>query len=224
MMLAQSAIVGLLLAVAQPAQTATGIPLDAPWKVTIYDLARSKFHHPAWGWQHSERNYRIALELAQGDGLQVDTDVLFAAAFLHDMSAFMPCEDTKLEHGECAARQSGAILKAAGFPMEKLPAVQAAERGHMYYSNPGTQPEAIVLHDADSLDFLGDIGAARMLSLTGENAESFARAVKALRSFVHDIPPRLITKTAQKIGAQRAAELERFLDALQAETFDGKAM
>jgi uncharacterized protein len=224
MMLAQSAIVALLLAVAQPAQTATGIPLDAPWKVTIYDLARSKFHHPAWGWQHSERNYRIALELAQGDGLHVDTDVLFAAAFLHDMSAFMPCEDTKLEHGECAARQSGAILKAAGFPMEKLPAVQAAERGHMYYSNPGTQPEAIVLHDADSLDFLGDIGAARMLSLTGENAESFARAVKALRSFVRDIPPRLITKTAQTMGAQRAAELERFLDALQAETFDGQAM
>ncbi len=224
MMLAQSAIVALLLAVAQPAQTATGIPLDAPWKVTIYDLARSKFHHPAWGWQHSERNYRIALELAQGDGLHVDTDVLFAAAFLHDMSAFMPCEDTKLEHGECAARQSGAILKAAGFPMEKLPAVQGAERGHMYYSNPGTQPEAIVLHDADSLDFLGDIGAARMISLTGENAESFARAVKALRSFVHDIPPRLITKTAQKMGAQRAAELERFLDALQSETFDGQAM
>ncbi|MFY9666160.1 MAG: HD domain-containing protein [Candidatus Cybelea sp.] len=224
MMLAQSAIVALLLAVAQPAQTATGIPLDAPWKVTIYDLARSKFHHPAWGWQHSERNYRIALELAQGDGLHVDTDVLFAAAFLHDMSAFMPCEDAKLEHGECAARQSGAILKAAGFPMEKLPAVQAAERGHMYYSSPGTQPEAIVLHDADSLDFLGDIGAARMLSLTGENAESFAHAVKALRSFVHDIPPRLITKTAQKMGAQRAAELERFLDALQAETFDGQAM
>jgi uncharacterized protein len=213
-----------LLAAAQPAQTATGIPLDAPWKVTIYEMARSKFHHPAWGWQHSERNYRIALELAQGDGLRVDTDVLFAAAFLHDMAAFMPCDDPKLEHGECAARQSGAILRAAGFPMEKLPAVQAAERGHMYYSNPGTQPEAIVLHDADSLDFLGAIGAARMISLTGANAETFARAVKALRSFLHDIPPRLITKTAQRMGAQRAAELERFLDALQVETFDGKAM
>lgn len=218
------AIAALLIAVAQPAQTATGIPLDAPWKVTIYDLARSKFHHPAWGWQHSERNYRIALELAQGDGLHVDTDVLFAAAFLHDMAAFMPCSDPKLEHGECAARQSGAILRAAGFPMEKFPAVQAAERGHMYYSNPGTQPEAIVLHDADSLDFLGAIGAARMISLTGANAESFAGAVKTLRSFLRDIPPRLITKTAQQMGAQRAAELERFLDALQVETFDGKAM
>lgn len=219
-----SVVVAALLAVVQPAQTATGIALDAPWKVTIYDLARSKFHHPAWGWQHSERNYRIALELARGDGLRVDTDVLFAAAFLHDMAAFMPCQDAKLEHGECAARQSGALLRAAGFPMEKLPAVQAAERGHMYYSNPGTQPEAIVLHDADSLDFLGDIGAARMLSLTGKDAQSFARAVTTLRSFVHDIPPRLITKTAQRMGAQRAAELAHFLDALDAETFDGQAM
>jgi uncharacterized protein len=217
-------LLAVLLAAASPAQTATGIPLDAPWKASIYELARSKFHHPAWGWQHSERNYRIALELAQGDGLRVDTDVLFAAAFLHDMAAFMPCSDAKLEHGECAAEQSGAILRAAGFPMQKLPAVQAAERGHMYYSNPGTEPEAIVLHDADSLDFLGDIGAARMISLTGENAETFARAVKTLRSFLHDIPPRLITKTAQRIGAERAAELERFLDALQVQTFDGKAM
>jgi uncharacterized protein len=217
-------MLAVLLAAAPPTQTATGIPLDAQWKVTVYDLARSKFHHPAWGWQHSERNYRIALELAQGDGLRVDTDVLFAAAFLHDMAAFMPCQDTKLEHGECAARQSGAILQAAGFPMEKLPAVQAAERGHMYYSNPGTQPEAIVLHDADSLDFLGEIGAARMLSLTGEQAESFARAVKSLRSFARDIPPKLITKTAQRMGAERAAALERFLDALQVQTFNGEAM
>lgn len=217
-------VAALFLAVTPPNQTATAIPLDAPWKVTIYDLARSKFHHPAWGWQHSERNYRVALELAQGDGLKVDTDVLFAAAFLHDMAAFMPCPDKKLEHGECAAQQSGAILRAAGFPMEKFAAVQAAERGHMYYSDPGKQPEAIVLHDADSLDFLGEIGAARMISLTGESAESFAPAVKALRTFLKEIPPRLITKTAQRIGAQRAAELARFLDGLEAETFDGKAM
>jgi uncharacterized protein len=224
MIVALGAVFATLLAVVQPAQTATGIPLDAAWKVTIYDLARAKFHHPAWGWQHSERNYRIALELAKGDGLRVDTDVLFAAAFLHDMAAFMPCVDTKLEHGECAAQQTGAILRAAGFPMEKLPAVEAAERGHMYYSNPGKQPEAIVLHDADSLDFLGDIGGARMISLTGASAESFVREVKTLRSFVRDIPPRLITKTAQAMGTVRAAELERFLDALNAETFDGQAM
>ena len=209
----------LALASASPAQTVSGIPLDAPWKVTIYELARTKFHHPAWGWQHSERDYQIAVQLAKSDGLRVDTDVLFAAAMLHDMAAFMPCAQPKMEHGECAAEQSGDILRRAGFPMQKLAAVQAAERGHMYYSNPGAEPEAIVLHDADSLDFLGDMGAARMISLTGDKAESFDGALAALRSFLRDIPPRLITAAAKKMGAERVRELQGFLDALTAERY-----
>jgi uncharacterized protein len=203
-------------------RTVTGIPLDAPWKVTIYDMARSKFIHPAWGWQHSERNYDVALRLAHGDHLNVDTDVLFAACFLHDMAAFPPYAKTGVEHGDRAAQVSGAVLRAAGFPMQKLAAVQAAERGHMYYRDPGSRPEAIVLHDADSLDFLGDIGAARMISLTGENAADFRSAVVSLQGFLQSIPPRLITKTARAIGAQRSAELRRFLDELSAETFQEK--
>jgi uncharacterized protein len=204
--------------------TSTGIPLDASWKVKVYELAHSTFLHPGWGWQHSERDYRLALQLAKDDGLKIDTDALFAAAFLHDMAAFKPCADKKMEHGYCAALQSPDILKSMGFPMQKIAIVQQAQRGHMYYSDPGTDPTAIVLHDADSLDFLGDIGAARILSLTGAQAPSFEPAVKKLHEFLHDIPPRLITKTAQHMGAERAMELQAFLDALQAETYDGKAM
>ncbi len=128
---------------AAPQQTVTGIALDAPWKATVYAFAQAKFRHPAWGWQHSERDYRLAVEVAQGDRLAVDTDVLFAAAFLHDMAAFAPWEKQGMEHGDRAAETSEAILRDAGFPMQKYPAVQAAERGHMYYSNAGTVPEAI---------------------------------------------------------------------------------
>ena len=190
-------------AAAAPAVTATGIALDAPWKVKIYELAHGGFLHPAWGWQHSERDYRMALRLAKGDHLKVDKDALFAAAFLHDMAAFHPCADRKMEHGACAALESPAILRRVGFPMRKI---------------------AIVLHDADSLDFLGDIGAARMLSLTGAKAPSFAPAVKTLRGFLKSIPPRLITRTARRIGRKRVAELEAFLHTLQRETYDGRAM
>ncbi len=216
-----------LLAVApsfaqQVTPTAKGVALDAAWKVQIYDLARRKFVHPAWGWQHSQRNYLLGVQLARGDGLDIDTDVLFAAAFLHDMSAFMPCTDAKMEHGDCAAQQSGKILRDAGFPMSKLGAVQKAEHGHMFYTDPGQTPEAIVLHDADSLDFLGSIGAARLLSLTGAKAASFAPAVKDLRTFLHDIPPRLKTKTGKQIGVERASELKRFLDALDKESLAGR--
>jgi uncharacterized protein len=205
----------VIAAVLAAVLTVTGIPLDAPWKATIYHLAQTTFIHPAWGWQHSERNYDLAVQLAQEDGLKVDRDVLFAAAFLHDMAAFEPCPDKKMEHGDCAAIESERVLRDAGFPMQKFAAVQDAERRHMYYSDAGTSPESIVLHDADSLDFLGDIGAARMISLTGVKAPSFAPAIKQLQSFLRDIPPRLVTKAARRLGRQRATQLRTFLDSLQ---------
>lgn len=195
-----AAILASVLLAIQPLSTPTGIPLDAPW------------------------NYDLGMQLARQDGLKVDTDVLFAAAFLHDMAAFEPCADAKMEHGDCAAIESEKVLRAAGFPMQKFRAVQTAERAHMYYRDPGASPEAIVLHDADSLDFLGEVGVARLVALTGGKAGSFAPAVKQLRQFLTDIPPHLVTKAAQRIGAQRAAELRAFLDALGTQTFDGKAM
>ncbi len=208
------------LVAAAPNTTVTGIPLDAPWKATVYALARAKFRHPAWGWTHSERDYQLAVEVAKGDGFGLDPDVLFAAAFLHDMAAFPPYEQPKTEHGDVAAVKSEPILRDAGFPMAKFPAVHAAMREHMYYSKVGTIPEAIALHDADSLDFLGATGAARMLALTGDTKPDIQPAIRSLRRFVADIPPKLVTNTAKRIGADRAAELARFLDRLRDETFD----
>ena len=58
--------------------------------------------------------------------------------------AFAPYQ-AKGEHGDVAARESESILRDAGFPMAKFPSVQAAMRGHMYYSDPGSDPNAIVL-------------------------------------------------------------------------------
>ena len=199
------------------ATSASGIALDTPWKVSVYALARKTFVHPAWGWQHSERNYAVSLGLAKADHLTVDTDVLFAAAFLHDMAAFAPFQKEGVEHGDVAAKASESVLRDAGFPMVKFPAVAAAERGHMFYSDAGSRPEAIVLHDADSLDFLGAMGAARLLALVGEKAPSVDKTVAELRSFAHDIPPKLLTKSGRALGVTRALELTAFLDRFEAE-------
>jgi uncharacterized protein len=198
-----------------------GIPLDAPWKVKIARLVETRFVHPAWGWQHAERNYLMAMRLAKGDGLRVDTDVLFAACMLHDMAAFPPYRG-KGEHGDVAAVKSEAVLRDAGFPMQKYPQAAAAMRGHMYYSNPGKETEAILLHDADSLDFLGAIGEARILALAGQKSASVTAQIAMLRSSVKDIPPRLVTKTAKKIGAERARELTAFLEEYRVESYGGK--
>lgn len=209
-------LLGAGRAAAAPPKTVSGIVLDAPWKAKIYAFARTHFHHPAWGWQHAERDYDLAVQFARGDGLRVDRDVLFAAAMMHDMAAFAPWETAgvrsgKVEHGDLAARDCVPILRAAGFPMNKIAAVQAAERGHMFYSKPSGN-EAVVLHDADSVDFLGDVGIVRMLSLVGEKASSPAATLRTLRDFSIKIPARLYTRTARAVAAPRVVQMRRFLD------------
>jgi uncharacterized protein len=201
-------------------RSASGIPLDAPWKVRIYRLARTTFIHPAWGWQHSERDYNMAIALAKGDGLRIDTDTLFAAAMLHDMAAFKPYIRPG-EHGFVAAEESKSVLQRAGFPMNKFSGVAAAMRGHMYYSVAGSRPEAIVLHDADSLDFLGAIGAVRMISLAGAASPSAANEIRTLRGFIRDIPPKLVTRTARRIAVRRVAELRAILGEYEKESGPG---
>lgn len=199
--------------------TVSGIPLDAPWKATIYAFAQAHFKHPAWGWQHSERDYRLAVEIAHEEGMTVDTDVLFAAAMLHDMAGYPPWEKKGVEHGDVAAVTAEPILRDAGFPMQKYAAVASAESGHMFYSNVSTVPEAIALHDADSIDFLGDMGAARMLAIVGEKAPDVGESVKTLRMFATTIPGRLKTKAAQRMAVPRVAEMTAFLDTLERESY-----
>jgi uncharacterized protein len=204
---------------ARPALTVTGIPLDQPWKANIYELVTTKFIHPAWGWQHGERNYQIGAQIAKADNIRFDSDVLFAACMLHDMAAFAPYDKMHGEHGDVAALESEPILRDAGFPMEKFPNVAAAMRTHMYYSKVGNAPEAILLHDADSLDFLGTIGAVRILSLTGASAADASKAIEQLRGFVTAIPPKILTKTGRAMAKERAVELKTLLDSYEAESF-----
>lgn len=225
-------IAGFLVAtaaVSSPAMAAdttpAGIALDAPWKHAVFEFATDKLQHSAWGVSHSERDYLLASRLAAESKLEVDTDVLFAAAFLHDVGAFDGWRKDGVDHTDRAAEVVPEILTGASFPTAKIAAVQEAVRNHMYYREAAQSPEAIVLHDADTLDFLGDIGIARILSLTTRHrwAKDLATAAQTLAAFNTDLPPKLMTNAARKLAVDRVAESKVFLERLRAETEDGKA-
>lgn len=107
---------------------------DAPadWHAAVRDFARQHFKHPAWGYSHSLRDYALARELAAADHVTLDDDVLFAAAYLHDMAAFAPWANDKLDHSDVAADLVDSILKGTGFPMGKIDAVRGAIRTGCY--------------------------------------------------------------------------------------------
>jgi uncharacterized protein len=176
--------------------------------------------HPAWGPAHCRRVYALALELADREGAPVDRDSLFAAAHLHDLGAFAPYRVEGVDHAERSAQVAEELLAAAGFPADKLSLVQAIIRGHMYRADPGESREAVLFHDADTLDFLGAVGVARILAIVGLDdwAPDLPSAVRLLQRFVRELPAKLITVSARQLAVGRVAEMKAFLAALELES------
>lgn len=199
--------------------TPAGIPLDTAWRRAVYDQANTHLQHPSWGVRHSERDYLLGMALAQTEGLTVDADVLFAAAFLHDWGGIEPFNVAGVDHAVRSVQLAEPFLTEAGFPMEKFLAVRTAILGHMYDKEP-EGPEAIVLHDADALDFLGALGAARLLAATADRPD-YDQALVRIGRFAVDIPPRLKTAAARDMAGPRVARMQEFLAEVRRETPEG---
>jgi HD superfamily phosphodiesterase len=204
-------------AAAAPAVAAPAVASD--WHAAVRELAAKNFKNPAWGYSHCLRDYALARELAAADHVALDDDVLFAAAYLHDMAAFPPWEKEKADHSDVAADIVHTVLGGTGFPMAKIDAVRAAIRTHMYYRDPAG-PEALYLHDADALDWLGAIGAARIFGLVdpkGGNPDG-PQAVKMLEDNLKNVPARVLSPAGRARVPPRQAELQKFLADLRRES------
>jgi hypothetical protein len=210
-----------LLAVAIPAVAAPAAAPAQDWRASVRELAKSHFKNPAWGYSHCLRDYALARELAAADHAAYDDDVLYAAAYLHDMAAFPPWEDVKVDHSDVGARLVDTVLKGTGFPMEKIDAVRGAIRTHMYYRDP-VGAEALYLHDADALDWLGAIGAARIIALVDPHGGSpdAPKAVAMLTDNLNKVPSRVLSPAGRARVPELKAELEKFLSDLKRETDD----
>jgi len=192
----------------------------ADWRSTVRQYAKEHFRNPAWGYSHSERDYALARSLAASDHVPLDDDVIFAASYLHDLAAFPPWGgDEPPDHSDVGADAVEKVLMGTGFPMSKLGAVRAAIRTHMYYRNPRA-PEAVYLHDADALDWLGAIGVARIVALVDPNGgdPDGPKAVKMLQGNLRQVPARVVSPAGRAMVAKRTSELERFLKELSEES------
>ncbi len=212
----------LIAALGGASITAAAATLPAQdWRASVRELAASHFKNPAWGYSHCLRDYALARELAAADHVAFDDDVLYAAAYLHDMAAFPPWEDLKLDHSDVGARLVDTVLKGSGFPMEKIDAVRGAIRTHMYYREP-VGAEALYLHDADALDWLGAIGVARIMALVDPHGgiPDSPKAVAMLTDNLNKVPARVLSPAGRARVPERKAQLEKFLSDLKRETDD----
>ena len=187
--------------------------------ISEYIRAQAK---PPDKFSHQPRLYRLATDLAEKQAY--DDDVVFAAAWMHDLGVFVghrpedPILLSRWDHLAYATAQTPAILTECGFPREKIPAVIECIRTHMPNSNP-TSFEGTLLRDADILEQLGAVGILRTVSKVGRDTRfiSFADALRVLRDNTQELPQKLRLESAKREAKARLAVLQEFLNASEQE-------
>lgn len=220
-------ILTLVVSSSVPSWGATPAPLrSSDWRANIRAFAEAHLQHTAWGPAHGQRDYEMTLKLARAEGVAVDDDALYAAAYLHDMGGLPPYAKAGVDHGDRSIQVVDSVLRDAGFPMAKSALVKEIIDHHQYYRPPDTLAVAVLFRDADILDFLGAVDVARILSLTTREkiAPDLPHAVETIRQNMLQMPTRLQSAAAKREAVKRVAEMQRFLDELSAETDSGRVM
>jgi uncharacterized protein len=197
---------------------------EQSWRDSVVAYIREEAK-PVDKFGHQPRLYALARRIAEEEGAAFcDDDVLFAAAWMHDLGVFLghrpsdPAELAAWDHVPYTIARSTEMLRGWGFPEEKLPAVAEAIRTHQPKDEAAT-PEAIVLRDADILEQLGAVGALRALVKVGRDSRysTYSDVVPVLERAVQTLPGKLRLKPARDQAEKRVRVLSMLLAAIQEE-------
>jgi uncharacterized protein len=194
------------------------------WRESVISYIRAEAQ-PIDKFGHQPRLYALAKKI--GRGMEYDDDVLFAAAWMHDLGVFLghrpqdPAELAKWNHVPYTIERSKELLESWGFPAEKLESVAAAIRTHQPKDEPATM-EATLLRDADILEQLGAVGAMRSIVKIGRDTRypTFSSILPVLTFAVNHLPGKLRLTESISLAESRAEMLRSFITAIEQEADD----
>jgi uncharacterized protein len=191
------------------------------WRESVVAYIRTEAT-PADKFGHQPRLYALASRIAEGENC--DDDVLFAAAWMHDLGVFLghrPADPEQLaqwDHVPYTIAKSRELLTQWGFPAAKLEAVAEAIRTHQP-KDEAVLFEAVVLRDADILEQLGAIGALRALVKVGRDTRyrTYSDVLPVLERARTNLPAKLRLPRSKELAAERVEILGRLLTAIRRE-------
>jgi uncharacterized protein len=180
---------------------------------------------PADKFGHQPRLYRLTQLV--GKGQHYDDDVVFAAAWMHDLGVFYghrPKDSDELarwDNVKYACEKTPGVLRSIGFPEEKIPAVVAAIRVHQPSAVPKTL-EGSILRDADILEQLGAVAVLRAVAKVGRDTRfaTFSDVMPVLRKALGELPGQLTLESARELARERISALEAFIRSVDEECGD----
>jgi uncharacterized protein len=158
-----------------------------------------------------------------------DPEILAAAVLLHDGVSVEKNSPLRAKASTLAAEKARGILKGLGWADERIDAVAHAIEAHSYSA--GIEPttiEAQILQDADRLDAIGMVGAARCFYIAGRMQSALydpgdphadTRPLNDGRYAIDHFKAKLFklvdgfkTETGRRLAGERQRRLKRFYD------------
>ena len=192
------------------------------WRAALVDRIRQEANPPD-KFSHQARLYALCREIAGPTAY--NDDVVFAAAWVHDLGVFVghrPEEPEALrqwDSTEYTLRTAPAVLRECGAPEALIPPAIECIRTHEAHGDPITY-ESALLRDADLLEQIGAVAVMRTAAKIGRDTRyiNFADAVRSLERSLRGVPFQLRLERARSMAEPRVAALRSFLDALEAES------
>jgi uncharacterized protein len=169
-----------------------------------------------WALAHVRRVLKLIDQI--GAGLEYDRRAMTWAVYLHDWGAFQKYSQAGIEH----ALRSRQVAETEILPCTDLPEntqaviLEVIELHDYRDTRPVHSNEALLLREADFLDFLGAIGIAREFAKGPKDLQKSHQQILARRQLIEG---RFSLPEARKIAAARLAGMDRFFKELQAESF-----
>jgi uncharacterized protein len=186
-------------------------------ELTLNDIIqRTQNHGEAWAIAHAKRLLELVKQV--GADIPYDSHIMELAVYLHDWGAFPHYIQKDVEH----AIRSRQVVEAELLPYLNLTPEQKqilleTIALHDYRDpRPTSSNEALLLREADMLEFLGMMGIAREFARGPKNVETCYKQILARR---YGIQNRFTLPRAQEMARVRLERMEQSLEWLLEESF-----
>jgi uncharacterized protein len=166
-----------------------------------------------WGINHVCRLLELIAII--GEDEVYDEEALWVATYLHDWGAYSHWSRPSVHHAVRSTEVAEAFLSERQYPEPLKSLVLECIANHHSLEN-DMSTEALLLRDADALDFLGVVGALRIFSKSFKELRQAYEKTKKKRDLLADV---FFFDKARRLAEDRTAELDALLAAFERDSF-----
>jgi HD superfamily phosphodiesterase len=186
-------------------------------QLTFDDIIRMTFDAGEdWAVAHAKRLIELGRQI--GADLSYDPQIFELAAYLHDWGAFPKYAQQNVEHAIRSRQvvEEEIAQQLALTSTQKDVLLETIELHDYRDTRPTRSDEALLLREADMLEFLGMIGMARDFARGPRNVKTCYKRILSRRD---EIQGRFTLPRAQEIASVRLQRMETSLGWLLEESF-----